>query len=277
VRVALLGSLLVLRAASLAGQTDSTQAAFVQAVRDASRRYQDQAAAIADGYRRVGPDFPSMGEHWISVPLIVTGAIDPLRPPILEYITASGRPVLVGVAYTQLVGAGSPAALLPAPAEAWHYHSGTVDEESFVLGHAASASAHNRAGPRIAVLHAWVWFANPAGLFATDNWALPYLRVGLPPPPTGSGPSPPALAVALAAGGGAYFEVLLRLRHALPAGTAAQVAEILREHATRLRGRLEAASAAGLPPDDAGLARAWDLVEADIRGACPVCSLRPGH
>jgi hypothetical protein len=148
-----------------------------------------------------------------------------------------------------------------------------VDEESFLLGHAAPPGA----GPRIAVLHAWVWFANPAGLFATDNWALPYLRIGLSPPAKGSGPSPPVLAVALASGGEAYFETLLRLRHALPPGTTGRVVEILRQHAASLRSRLEASSAAGHHPDDEALAGAWDIVEADIRGVCPDCSLRPAH
>lgn len=31
-------------------------------------------------------------------------------------------------------------------------------------------------------MHAWVWVSNPDGVFADENWALPYLRVGLQPP-----------------------------------------------------------------------------------------------
>lgn len=42
-----------------------------------SLRDRHQAAVI--GYRPIGPDFPGMGEHWISVPLLLDGSIDPAR------------------------------------------------------------------------------------------------------------------------------------------------------------------------------------------------------
>jgi hypothetical protein len=29
------------------------------------------------------------------------------------------------------------------------------------------------------MLHAWIWVDNPQGIFAADNWALPFLRLGL--------------------------------------------------------------------------------------------------
>ncbi len=248
---------------------------FASSVREATRRYQDQAAAIADGYRRVGPDFPSMGEHWISVPLIVSGIVDPLRPAILEYVSMAGRPVLAGVAYTQLVRDRAPDAVFPAPAAAWHYHSGTVDEESFVLGHADPGIVRSADSARIAVLHAWVWLSNPAGLFATDNWALPYLRLGLTPPSRGPEPSSPTLAVALAAHGEGYFGTLLRLRHELPAEPADRVTNVLREHASRLRQQLQADRGGG--PSASDLARAWAMVEADIQAVCGECSPWPGH
>jgi hypothetical protein len=88
-----------------------------------------------------------------------------------------------------------------------------VDEESFILGHAGSAQgAEPTPGPRIAVLHAWLWLENPAGLFATDNWALPWHRLDIAPP-TGSGEATPTgLVAALATGGRDYFLTLLRLR-----------------------------------------------------------------
>ena len=168
-------------AAQSGGGTDEV-ADFATKVRAATERYRDQSAAVADGYRRIGPDFPSMGEHWLSVSLAVRAEVDPLHPPILEYVTVAGKPVLAGVAYTQLVRDAPPQAPIPAPAGAWHFHQGSVDEESFVLSHAGQVAAGNSAGPRIGVLHAWLWLENPAGLFATANWALPWRRMEISPP-----------------------------------------------------------------------------------------------
>ena len=49
-------------------------------------------------------------------------------------------------------------------------------EESF-RGHEASPSIDG--APRLAILHAWVWAPNPDGVFVTDNWTLPFVRLGL--------------------------------------------------------------------------------------------------
>lgn len=262
--MALGGGELVAQSAAGAGPA---AAEFVSRVRAATARYQDQAAAIADGYRRVGPDFPSMGEHWISVPLIVGGTVDPDHPPILEYATLEGRPTLVGVAYTQLVRSGLPDAALPARPTDWHYHAGTVNEESFILGHAEAGHGHAAPeGPRIAVLHAWVWVENPAGLFATDNWALPYRRLGLPVPAT-AGPAPASLAMALAAGGEGYFRTLLQLRYHPPPEQERAIQDLLTEEATAIR-TLATSSA---PPGPEALAARWRALEGAIRARCPAC------
>ena len=253
---------------------------FVSTVREATGRYRDRAAAIADGYRRVGPDFPSMGEHWVSVPLVVRGAVDPRRPPILEYVLVDGAPVLAGVAYTQLVRGEAPSARVPAPASAWHYHAGSVSEESFILGHAARTGGQpSAAGPRVAVLHAWVWMENPAGLFATDNWALPWHRLGIVPPPGSDEPTPAGLAAALAAGGRDYFLTLLRLRHGMQGGQAGRIASLLDRHAADWRGRLGRIAGGGLPVPAAELSTSWTLLEEELRLECPGCVLSPatGH
>jgi hypothetical protein len=254
--------------------------AFVEDVRAATARYHDRAAAIADGYRRIGPDFPSMGEHWVSIPLVVRGEVDRRHPPILEYVTVAGRPRLAGVAYTQLVREGPPQAPLPAPASAWHHHAGSVDEESFILGHAASAGAwDSAAGPRIAVLHAWIWLENPAGIFATDNWALPFHRLGIEPPPGSEEPTPVALAAALATGGQAYFLALLRLREGLAAEPAARVAALLDRHAVEWAARLRPVAERRLHLPAAELSDGWWNLDRELRGICPACGLTPhaGH
>lgn len=193
----------------LAGRL-AAQGDLAATARAATARYQDQAAAIADGYRAVGPDFPGMGVHWVNKSLLLTGALDPARPPVLEYATIDGRQRLVGVAYAALVTDSAPRPLLPVPADAWHTHAGTVDEESFLLSHVGVHSAHSRThGPRLAVAHAWIWLDNPAGLYETDNWALPCARLGFTPPAGLSADAGRALA--LAGGATAYFETLVRV------------------------------------------------------------------
>ena len=260
-------------AAQSAATADSVEA-FAAAVRASTERYRDRAAAIADGYRRVGPDFPSMGEHWVSIPLVVRDQIDPLRPAVLEYVTVAGRPTLAGVAYTQLVREGPPRAPLPAPASAWHYHSGSVDEESFLLGHAQAHRAVDSTGrPRIAVLHAWLWLANPAGLFATDNWALPWHRLRLQPPPESERPTPAAMAAALGTGGEAYFLALLRLREGLSAAEAARVAAVLDRHGDHWASRLQAVADRDLSPPLAELSAGWSALEGELRRICDRCTL----
>jgi hypothetical protein len=189
-----------------AGQDD-----FVAAARAGTARYRDRAAAIADGYRQVGPDFPGMGEHWVNAGLVVQGVLDPARPTVLEYAEIDGRPRLVGVAYASLVD--DPRAMpagLNVPAGAWHTHDGSVDEESFVRSHAGVHAKHApERGPALAIVHAWIWIDNPAGLFATDNWALPCARLGFAVP-GGIGPDA-GRALALAAGGTAYYRTLVRV------------------------------------------------------------------
>ena len=273
----------VLLALSLPGLPAAAQSAamteevgeFVASVRAATARYRDQAAAIADGYRRIGPDFPSMGEHWLSISIVVRDEVDPLHPPILEYVTVAGQPVLAGIAYAQLVRDGPPRAPLPAPPSAWHFHEGTVDEESFILSHAerSGAVAADSGRPRIGVLHAWLWLENPAGLFATDNWALPWHRLGIPPPEWVGAVSPAGLAAALASGGEPYFVAVLSLRHHLTIKQSKRIAAVLERHAHGLRVLLQAGTARCEPWLEAELAGAWSAAEAELRTICSSCAL----
>lgn len=204
-RVALLGCLWWIPLARLPAQTDLASVA-----RAGTARYQDRSAAIEDGYRKVGPDFPGMGEHWVNPGLLLAGVLDPARPPVLEYATIGGVPKLVGVAYAALVTDSTRPPALPLPSWAWHTHAGTVDEESFILSHAGVHHTHHQGdGPQVAVAHAWIWLANPAGLYETDNWGLPCARLGFAAPDNLSADAGRALA--LAAGGTAYFATLVRV------------------------------------------------------------------
>lgn len=154
-------------------------AAFVSSARAATTRYASQEAAVADGFRRVGGDFPAMGEHWVNLAQIMADTFAAAKPSVLTYILVDGKPRLAGVGYTKLLVKGQS---LPdfAPARGhWHEHNGSIVEESF-RGHDESPAVDG--APRLAILHAWIWTPNPDGLFVTDNWTLPFARLGLPSP-----------------------------------------------------------------------------------------------
>jgi hypothetical protein len=203
----------------LGGTAVPSDSLFLAAARTGSERYRHLDSAIADGFRLVGGDFPGMGEHWVHAGRLMAGIVDAARPAILSYARIDDRPALVGVAYAVPLGAGDP--LPPAPRDAWHAHSGSVDEASFLPRHAGHDAGEP--GARIAVLHAWVWLDNPDGPFATDNRALPFARAGLA--------QEPASAAALRALALAYGAVPF---YAEAAARVSDPGDMTREEITRL-------------------------------------------
>ena len=173
---------------------------FVQSARAATDKYHDRSVAIADGYRLIGSDFPAMGEHWIHTGLLFDSKFDPERPEILSYVVVSGKPRLIGVAYIlPLLGGESPPDW-PASPDQWHDHFRTIEDETVRPEH--HEPGHVGHGPRMAMLHAWIWLDNPAGMFAADNWAIPYFRLGIQPSPNTSEAAAKALALTVAGGAG---------------------------------------------------------------------------
>ena len=160
---------------------------LIEIARTASAPYADLESAIAAGYRKIGPDLPNMGEHWIQPRYAVRPSFDPYRPSVLTYVRVEGTPILTGVAYTIGLASGQTAPPPPAPGMEWHFHSGGIEEEIFGGMH----QAHD--GFRVGMLHAWVWTDNPDGVFEADNWGLSFQRLGLPIPEH----VPPAAAKAL--------------------------------------------------------------------------------
>jgi hypothetical protein len=175
--------------------------AFLARARATTEKYQDQSLAILDGYRRIGRDFPAMGQHWIRINLLFDGKIDAEQPEFLTYIEVSGKPVLLGVAYALPLLSGESVPDLPPGREAWHDHFRTIEDETALPHHHRTGSLQDE--PRIAMLHAWIWSTNPDGMFAADNWAVPYLRLGLAPPSGFSRAA--AMALSLLTGGVDYF------------------------------------------------------------------------
>src|SRR6266704_6069639 len=224
--------------AALQTPADTALANFVTRARAGTEALRNPEVARLAGYHPVGPDFPGMGRHWIHTALILRSTPDPAQPPVLEYAELNGTPTLVGVAYAVLVMSDTAPPSLPVPAAAWHFHQGTVDEESFLRSHAGVTHVMpGPPGPRLAVVHAWIWLDNPDGLLATDNWALPYARLGLLVPAHGSRAAARALALAAGDGGRMYLEALIHAVGQPNESETAAVASVLRHHQAQARTR----------------------------------------
>jgi hypothetical protein len=219
------------------------EAAFIDAARAATVRYRDIDVARADGYRRVGGELPSLGEHWVHSGRAIADTLDPAAPPILVYAYIDGRPVLAGVAYTRFLKPGDAYPEFPrSAAHPWHDHNGGVDDEVLPLGHlATSAPAATGTRLRIAVMHAWIGIENPAGLWTSDNWGLPYARLGLSP--TGGGAD--ARALSLAADGEDYYLRAIVSTAGLDAAERERVRALLSDHAARVMAVARAAANPG--------------------------------
>jgi hypothetical protein len=192
---------------TLGASTTDELTAFLAAVEREVGRFERVEAAIAEGYRKLGPDFPGMGEHWIHPGLVISGTPDPARPPVIAYTRFGAERRLVGVAYTTVLGPEDEPPDGPFPPDSWHDHTGGVDEESLLLAGPASMHA-SEAGFRLAMVHVWIPARNPQGVLAQNNWALPFLRAGLDVPESVS--SEAARALSLAGVGEAFYAQLLR-------------------------------------------------------------------
>ena len=147
---------------AVAGSSVAAGKADVPAVRAATLEYKDLNAAIGDGYIEFyvcteQPGVGTMGQHFVNLELVGDPAIDPLRPEVLVYQpTRSGGYRLVAVEYV------------------------TFAAGQTVLGQTMNAvPAGNRYGlDPFYAKHAWIWQANPAGLFADWNPSLTCLGEG---------------------------------------------------------------------------------------------------
>jgi hypothetical protein len=99
------------------------------------------------------------------------------------------------------------------------------------------------------VLHAWIWLDNPDGLLATDNWALPYARLGYAAPADVSPDAARALALAAGDAGRAYLEALIRAVGQPDAAETEVLAAIVARHQTAAR---------GLGPNATALEHCWN-------------------
>src|SRR5688572_24942383 len=147
----------------IAGQSPQVRANendLVKVVRDATERFRDVAVAEAEGYHLMfgcvsGPDSGAMGLHYVNLPLVVDGELDPAKPEIVIYEpTPSGRLKLVGADF--LVFAAD-----------WDQKGIGTAQLMGQLLHLFESP--NRFGlPAFYTLHVWAWKDNPSGTFT--NW-----------------------------------------------------------------------------------------------------------
>jgi hypothetical protein len=253
--------------ASTLSPADPALARFADDAARHAARYADRRAAVADGYRRLGADFPGMGEHWLHPAALAADTVDAARPALLAYATVAGRPALLGVGFLVVShGSAPPAArVVPGWPAAWHEHSGLLGDES-----GAAVGRANVGGTRVWVLHAWTALANPDGAFAADNWALPFARLGLAAPPGVDADAGRALS--LASGGDAYLRAVLVDAGVWPddtaaaASAAARALAVARDSAAALATRARVGGGAR-PVDLDALRATWRTLGAALEAA----------
>jgi hypothetical protein len=246
----------------------TTRERFVADARAGTAQYQNPSTAIADGFKRVGVEFPAMGEHWVSLSRVLENRFDARRPSVLIYITTHGKRQLAGVGYTALLGDGDQPPRSAATLADWHEHNGSVIDESLpVHGHADKHStlppeAAALGATRLAILHVWAWTKNPAGTFVTENWSLPLTRRGM-----SSRTLKPATvrALSLAGDSASYYEQTLRTSLALNPAESDRVHAILEEH--RASARAELARHPRL--DEDALSRIWTGLWTNLEAGLP--------
>ena len=226
--------------------------AQLEAVRAATARYRDHAAALRDGYRLFGTEGALMGEHWYREDLVGL-PLDLARPSTLQYADVGGRRVLVGVAYTVYHRPGEPVPEgFAGSDDHWHTHDvaklaqAIVADRPLLRWVVSRRLERGRVGPNgdgrnlLTMVHAWVWLSNPDGVFAQQHRALPYLRAGLPAEWAAGAGEASALGVALLAEDGCAEDVRRTDRVArLDAGQE----RALREACARSAGHVRAALA----------------------------------
>jgi hypothetical protein len=157
--VALMLTLLIVPA--FAGSAIAAGKSNAAAVRQATVKYHDLNAALADGYIEFykcteQPGVGTMGQHYVKLSLVGDPAIDPLHPEVLVYAPKrNGGLKLVAVEYVTI-------------AESWVKTFGTATPRVLGQDMLFRASGNRYGLPDFYERHAWIWHGNPRGMF--DDW-----------------------------------------------------------------------------------------------------------
>jgi hypothetical protein len=165
---ATLGLSLAMAGAGVAAARGQANAATV---RQATDKYHDLNAALADGYVPFyqcteQPGVGTMGQHYVNPDLVGDPAIDPTRPEVLVYEPKRGGGYkLIAMEYVTL-------------ASLWDAANPGVWPT--VLGQDLLFKPEgNRYGlPDFYERHAWLWHGNPDGLFSDWNPTITCLGTG---------------------------------------------------------------------------------------------------
>ena len=144
-----------------AASAQATEASgLVKVVRESTERFRDVSVAQAEGYSPLfgcvsGSDAGAMGLHYMKMPLVADGELDPAHPEIVIYEPMpDGRLRLIGADFLVL-------------AEDWHKKHKETPQIMGQLLHLFESP--NRFGlPAFYTLHVWAWKDNPTGMFV--NW-----------------------------------------------------------------------------------------------------------
>lgn len=163
IRGSVAATLAILFLLTVAGSSLAAGRSDIPAVRAATQKYKDIQAAFADGYMMFytcteQPGVGTMGQHLLNGALLDDPALDPRRPEVLVYQPKrAGGYRLVAVEYV------------------------TFQAGQTVLGQPMNTvPLGNRYGVPVEFYakHAWIWQANPRGLFADWNPSITCLGEG---------------------------------------------------------------------------------------------------
>jgi hypothetical protein len=174
---ALLLATAVAAVAAAPGVQDVNALQDLAAVRQATARYHDVEAALADGYVPVGscveaPGQGAMGVHYLNPGLAADLEVDLEQPELLLYFPSGNGLRLVGVEY--FTAALAVVGGVPQPwfdheaAEIWLNPAPELFGQTFH----GPMEGHDPTMPWHYDFHVWVWQANPAGIFADYNPSL---------------------------------------------------------------------------------------------------------
>ena len=143
------------------------------AAKAATARFQSIARARAAGYFQVTQFIPGLGLHLANLH-IRQDVFDPTHPQLLLYMPKrSGGYVLAGVGY-MFVHQGVPPEGFVGGQDVWHFHTNLcfLPDGSVTLA-PGRAACRTRSGvfqkQTAWLLHAWIWRANPNGVFTEAN------------------------------------------------------------------------------------------------------------
>lgn len=165
---------------------------LIAEIRTATERYRDVEQAKTDGYVQISGNVPLEGYHFYNARIT---HVDYAHPSALLYIQADGEWQLVGLGYAV---PGSRPANTPFPGVEWKRRLAMcryADWQEFPSraraacppSHPDTKSAFAAWYPDLWVIHLWLWYPNPYGLFASLNPLLaPFDDRTIPPDEAGS-------------------------------------------------------------------------------------------